>query len=74
MSITFDHDAEGMTDLEAYNYIPEESDVVGCLIAAEIAMKRYASRIDFKGATHDQWGQFIVAYHTDLNERGVSFP
>lgn len=74
MSITFDHDAEGMTDLDAYNYVPEEKDVIGNLIAAEIAMKRYASHIEFKGVIYETWPSFLIAYHGDLNERRISFP
>jgi len=73
MEVIFDHDAEGKTDIEAYNYVPEENDVIGNLMAAEIAMKRYSSYIHFKGELYKHWNQFLMAYHTDLNERGVSF-
>lgn len=74
MEVIFDHDAEGKTDIEAYNYVPEGMDVIGNLIAAEIAMKRYNSYIHFKGEEYKQWPLFLIAYHADLNERGINLP
>lgn len=75
MNISFDHeDAFGMTDLEAYNYVPEESHVIGNLTAAEIAIKRYGSHIEFKGVVYETWPSFLIAYHGDLNERGINLP
>ena len=74
MTITFDHDdAFGMTDLEAYNYVPDDSHVIGNLAAAEIAIKRYSAHIEFKGVVYEEWPSFLLAYHGDLNERGISF-
>ena len=62
-----------MTELEAYNYVPQEGDVIGNMTAARIACDRYRVDIEFKGDTHDCYESLLSSFHKDLDERGISF-
>lgn len=74
MNIIFDHDAEGMTELEALNYVPQEGDVIGNVSAAMIAMDRFKAILHFKGLEFSVYERFENAFMNDMNERGINLP
>ena len=73
MSITFDFDdAFGMTDLEAYNYVPEDFHVIGNHIAVQVAIERYGAKVVLNGNEFDNYNMFKIALLKELDERGVN--
>jgi hypothetical protein len=65
--VTFDFDAEGMTTLECFNYIPQELDVIGNLEAAKMAMQRYNTTIIFNGNEYTNYWELNAAVATVLS-------
>lgn len=59
--ILFDFDAEGMTDLECENYIPQDMDVIGNLRAAQVAMERFDTIIIFNGNEYEAFSDLSNA-------------
>ncbi len=59
--VIFDLDAEAMTSLDCFNYIPADLDVIGNLEAAKIAIERYQTTITFNGVEYDNYGELDAA-------------
>ncbi len=59
--VLFDFDAEGMTTLECFNYIPQDMDVIGNLEAAKMAIQRYKTTITFNGNEYDNFWELNAA-------------
>ena len=74
MTIIFDHDAEGMTELEALNYTPQDGDVIGNVSAAMVAIDRFNVTLHFKGLEFTVYERFENAFMKDLNERRINIP
>ncbi len=65
--VLFDFDAEAMTSLDCFNYIPQDLDVIGNLEAAKVAMERYQTTITFNGVEYDNYGELNAAVSTVLS-------
>jgi len=59
--VIFDLDAEAMTSLDCFNYIPQDMDVIGNLEAAKVAMERYNTTIIFNGNDYTDFEQLNAA-------------
>ena len=65
--VIFDLDAEAMTSLDCFNYVPQDMDVIGNLEAAKVAMERYSTTIIFNGVEYDNYGELNAAVSTVLS-------
>jgi hypothetical protein len=65
--VIFDLDAEAMTSLDCFNYIPQDMDVIGNLEAAKVAMERYSTIITFNGNEYSDYWQLDAAVSTVLS-------
>lgn len=70
MTVIFDHDAEGKTDLECMLYSPEEGDVIGNFSCVEIAIS-VGTKVSFKGKEFSDYNTFLGAFYRDLHDRGI---
>ena len=59
--VIFDLDAEAMTSLDCFNYIPQDMDVIGNLEAAKVAMERFNAIITFNGNEYADYWQLDAA-------------
>lgn len=65
--VLFDFDAEAMTSLDCFNYIPQDLDVIGNLEAAKVAMERFNTIITFNGNEYSEFGELNAAVSAVLS-------